>query len=751
MRTPPLRPIILALHLAASAALASARAQNPPPRPFPFQDPDRPLDARVADFIGRMTLEEKVGQLMNAAPAIERLGVPAYDWWNEALHGVARAGRATVFPQAIALAATWDTALMFRVATAISTEARAKYHEAQRQGRHGTYEGLTFWSPNINILRDPRWGRGMETYGEDPYLTGALAVAFVRGMQGDDPRYLRTVATPKHFAVHSGPEPERHGFDAVVSERDLRETYLPAFRAAVVEGGAQSVMCSYNRLDGVPACANDRLLGAVLRREWGFTGYVVTDCDAIYDLRVFHRATTDTAEAAAMALRGGTDLNCGDSYRSLTDAVRRGLVAEGAVDTALARLLRARFRLGMFDPPERVPYASIPFSANDAPAHRALALEAAHESIVLLKNVRALLPLRRTVRRIAVIGPDADDAEALVGNYNGTPAETVTPLAGIRRAVGPLTEVVYARGSPLVVADTGPTAAEAESHLRADAVAAARRAEVVVLCLGLSPRVEGEELRLSVPGFRGGDRTDIGLPAPQEALLRAVVATGRPVVLVLVNGGPVSVPWAAWHVGAIVEAWYGGQAAGTALADVLFGDVDPAGRLPATVYRSASQLPAFTDYRMNARTYRYFHGAPLFPFGHGLSYTRFRYRDLRVPARVPAGDSVEVSVEVRNAGDRAGEEVVQLYVGASDAAAAAPIRSLEGFRRVALERGERQRVTFRLAPDQLAVTDERGRRLARRGRFAISVGGKQPGFTGVADASTTRALTGRLVIVDPDR
>ena len=897
-------PSLSALALVAFAACAPSATTAPGPvQPrsamLPFQNPDLPTESRVSSLLSLLTVEEKIGQLMNAAPAIPRLGIPAYDWWSEGLHGVARAGRATVFPQAIGLAATWDTDLMFRVATAISVEARAKHHEALRQGRHGIYEGLTFWSPNINIFRDPRWGRGMETYGEDPFLAGRLAVAFVRGIQGDDPRYLRAVATPKHYAVHSGPEPDRHRFDAVVDERDLRETYLPAFEASITEGGAWSVMCAYNRVDGAPACGSRRLLQEILRDEWGFSGYVVSDCGAIDDIRDGHRMTSDSAEAAALGLRAGTDLECGRAYRALGDAVRRGLVTERDLDTSLARLFRARIRLGMFDPAERVPFASVPYRENDSPEHRALALEAARASIVLLKNEGGLLPLRRDLRMIAVIGPNADDVDVLLGNYNGVPTEPVTPLGGIRAGVGRGTEVLYARGSewaagmPVLTvvpgaalaheeegrrvtglrgmyfyshrpagepfgirtdpqldfawwtdpaypglradsfsvrwdgllvppvtgryalgiraqggvklmlddsvlvewsdrhvvltqwADLDLTAGQArrlrveyfdrradasvqlvwsvpDPRLREDAVEAARRADAVVLFLGISPRLEGEEMPVSVPGFAGGDRTDIALPAPQQDLLEAVVATGRPVVLVLLNGSALGATWAAEHVPAIVEAWYPGQAAGTAIADVLFGDANPAGRLPVTFYRSSEQLPPFTDYRMEGRTYRYFRGEPLFPFGHGLSYTRFTYRDLRVAgngpgdgrapgsesqAQVPsvrAGDSVSVSVEVENAGTRAGDEVVQLYLTDVSASVPVPIRSLAGFQRIALRQGERRRVTFTLAPRQLSLIDAANQRVVGPGTFELSVGGKQPGFRGAADAATTEVVTARV-------
>ncbi len=866
----------------ARSAPATAASSGPDTTP-PYLNPDAPLDVRIADLVSRMTLEEKVSQMLYDADAIERLGIPEYNWWNEALHGVARAGRATVFPQAIGLAATWDTDLMFRVATVISDEARAKYHESVRLGRRGIYEGLTFWSPNINIFRDPRWGRGMETYGEDPYLTGRLAVEFVRGMQGDDPFYFKTIATPKHYAVHSGPEPDRHTFDAVVDERDLRETYLPAFRATVVDANAHSVMCAYNRFRGDPCCGSNELLQRILREEWGFDGYVVSDCWAIMDIYNTHKVVDTPAEAAAMGVANGTDLNCGVTYDNLVVAVEQGLIDERQIDVSVERLMRARFRLGMFDPPERVPYAQTPPSVNESQAHRDLAVETARKSIVLLKN-DGLLPLGRDLRTIAVIGPNADDVDVLLGNYNGIPSDPMTPLQGIRRKVSPATRVLYARGTdiaenmpslevvPLGVLSTVETGRRvpgmraeyfangefggepfltridqgidfhwwddapiagmpadgfsirwtgtlvppetgryalgmrmfggtrlfvddslmvdfSDRHvvlprwveldleegrgydirveywdrradaivqfvwnrptagLRAEALEVAHQADVVVVVLGLSPRLEGEEMRVDVPGFAGGDRLDLELPAPQVELLQAVSAVGKPVVLVLLNGSAIAVNWAAQHVPAIVEAWYPGQAAGPAIADVLFGDYNPAGRLPVTFYRSIEQLPPFMDYGMQGKTYRYFEGEPLFPFGHGLSYTTFAYGSLEVPSLVRAGQDVVISATVENTGSVAGEEVVQLYVEDVDASVPVPIRSLQGFLRVFVRPGERKTVTFTLTPRQLSVIDSEWRRVVEPGVFEVSVGGKQPGFSGVADAVTTGFVTGRFEVV----
>ncbi len=659
-----------------------------------YQNPDLPFARRVADLVSRMTLEEKVSQLQDVAPAIDRLGIPRYNWWNEALHGVARSGLATSFPQAIGLAATWNDSLVFRMATVISDEARAKHHEYVRQGSRERYQGLTFWSPNINLFRDPRWGRGQETYGEDPFLTGRLATQFVRGMQGDDPKYLKTVSTVKHFAVHSGPEPERHTFDAVVSERDLRESYLPHFAAGIREGGAYSLMCAYNRVLGSPACGSDVLLKDILRGEWGFSGYVVSDCGAINDIYERHKVVQTAAAAAALGVKTGTDLECGNVYANLVDAVRQGLITEQAIDTAVKRLFLARMRLGVFDPPERVRWAQIPISVLDRPAHRALARQVARESIVLLKNAGSVLPLRKDIGTIAVIGPNCDDRRMLLGNYEGAPADSITPLRGIREAVSRGTRVLYARGSDWVVpGDSG----------LAEAVRAAEQADVVVLCLGLTAQLEGEEMSVETPGFRGGDRTRIDLPDAQQRLLERIVAVGKPTVLVLMSGSAVAVNWAQEHVPAIVEAWYGGQAAGSAVADVLFGDYNPGGRLPVTFYKSVNDLPAFDDYRMAGRTYRFFKGTPLYPFGYGLSYTTFAYKNLRTSATtLRAADTAVIWVDVTNTGRRTGDEVAQLYVRHLGSRVERPTEDLRGFRRVTLKPGETHTVAFSLPASSLA-------------------------------------------------
>lgn len=841
--------------------ISPARTQSLPP----YKNPNLPIEARVDDLVSRLTLEEKISQMMNATPAIERLGIPAYDYWNEALHGVARAGTATVFPQAIGLAATWDPRLMYQVADVISTEARAKHHEAERKNQRGRYDGLTFWSPNINIFRDPRWGRGQETYGEDPYLTAQMGVQFVRGLQGNDPRYFKVIATPKHYAVHSGPEPERHAFDAVAYERDLRETYLPAFRATILEGKASSVMCAYNRTNGEPCCANKKLMTDILRGEWGFNGYVVSDCGAIYDIWKFHKFVPTEMEASVLGVKAGTDLTCGDEYKTLVQAVKQGLISENEINTAVKRLMTARFRLGMFDPPEMVPYARIPFSQNDTPEHRQLALKTARESIVLLKNANRTLPLNKNLKSIAVVGPNADLPEVLWGNYNGHASVLTTPLAGIKNAVSQNTKVTYALGSTLAGEPVVPVPASAltvngtdpglkaeyfnnqtlsgpavtvrtdaridfdwgrfnptpeltgnnfsvrwtgkltppesgnytlgftvddgarlyidgkllvdawtsnpnktatkeivleagrsydlrmeyfqnnreniaklvwsyprmTERLLEEAVKATRESEMTVAVLGISARLEGEEMNVPLEGFRGGDRTDISLPKSQETLLKALVATGKPVVVVLLSGSALGVNWANDNVPAMLTAWYPGGEGGTAIADVLFGDYNPAGRLPVTFYRSVDQLPPFTDYSMQGRTYRYFKGEPLYPFGYGLSYTKFGYSNLRFDAKsVKAGEPVKVSVDVTNTGDREGEEVVQLYLTDVAASAPVPIRTLVSFDRISLRPREKRTVTFAITPRQMSLIDNGGKRVIEPGEFAISVGGGQSGLSG---------------------
>jgi beta-glucosidase len=696
-----------------------------------YLDSTRTIEERVTDLVSRLTIEEKGSQMGSVAPAVERLGIPPYNWWNEALHGVARAGTATVFPQAIGLAATWNANLMYRLAEAISDEGRAKYHEAVRQGVRDLNTGLTFWCPNVNIFRDPRWGRGQETYGEDPYLTARLAVPYVQGLQGKDPRYLKAVATPKHFAVHSGPEALRHSFNAEVCQRDLHMTYLPAFKACVVEGQAYSIMGAYNRVNGEAACASPTLLQKILRDTWGFAGYVVSDCGAVDDIYRGHSLAQSPAEAAALAVKNGCDLECGCSYDipcdygQLNDAVLLGLLSEEDLNRSVGRLFQARFRLGMFDPDGQVPYAQIPFSVVDCVEHRELALEVARESLVLLKNQGNLLPLDKDqLKSIAVIGPNADETLVLAGNYLGTPKAPVSVLAGVRALAAPGTEVNYARGCEILTDD--------KCGFKA-AVAAAKKSQVAVMVMGLSQQIEGEEGQQegNPPGVVSlGDRTELDLPLVQQQLLEAVYGTGTPVVLVLINGSAISINWAHEHVPAILEAWYPGQAGGTAVAEVLFGQTNPGGRLPVTFYKSVADLPPFEDYAMANRTYRYFTGQPLYPFGFGLSYTTFAYRNLQIaPAAVKLGGPVSVQVEVENTGRRLGDEVVQLYLKDVEASLPVPRLQLQGFKRLRLAPAEKQTVQFTLTAEQMSFADDNGRWVQEPGEFKVWVGGRQPNLT----------------------
>jgi beta-glucosidase len=709
------------------------------------------VQERVRDLISNMTLEEKARQLGHTAPAIPRLGIPQYNWWNEGLHGVARADNATVFPQAIGMAATWDVPLMHQVADVISTEFRAKYvAKVHPNGGTDWYRGLTVWSPNINIFRDPRWGRGQETYGEDPYLTSRLGVAFVTGLQSDDPKYLKTIATPKHFAVHSGPESTRHSADVPVSRHDLEDTYLPAFRATVMEAKAGSVMCAYNAVSGEPACANSMLLQEHLRKDWGFQGYVVSDCGAAADVFIpaGHKFAPNAQAGVAVAFKTGMDLICGD-YRNhmsteptaIVDAVRHGLLPEPVLDQSLARLFTARIRLGMFDPPADNPYAKIQASQNDTPAHHETALRMAEESLVLLKNSGNALPVKKAPAVIAVIGPNADSLDALVGNYNGTPSRPVTILAGIRARFAQ-SKVVYVKGTGLV---RGDQSAE-------EAVEAAHKADLVVMVAGLSPHIEGEEMKVDAAGFSGGDRTSLDLPAPQQKLLERVQATGKPTVLVLMNGSALGIKWADQHVPAIVEAWYPGAEGGTAVAALLAGDFSPGGRLPVTFYASADQLPPFDDYSMSKRTYRYFAGEPLYPFGYGLSYTTFAYSNARVSrSNVSAAEGVTVSVDVSNSGAMAGDEVVQLYL-THPGVPGVPLRALKGFQRIHLGGGEKKTVELTLHDRELSIVDESGKHRVVPGQVDVWIGGGQPvsraGLTPTAGLKTQFAIAAGAVLPD---
>ncbi len=712
-----------------------------------YLDPTRPLEERVNDLVSQMTLEEKAAQMGSAAPAIERLKVPKYNWWNEGLHGVARAGIATVFPEPIGLASTWNPDLIHRMAVVISDEGRAKHHDALRRGVIEPYTGLTFWSPNINIFRDPRWGRGQETYGEDPYLTARLGVQFIRGLQGDDPKYLKVVGTAKHYAVHSGPEADRHHFDALASESDLRMTYLPAFKALMVEAKAYSIMGAYNRLNGAACCADPYLLQKILREEWGFEGYVVSDCGAISDIYQNHLLVKTAAEAAALAVTNGCDLECcgtygiNCTYGELPKAVEQGLLTEADIDRAVKRLFTARFLLGMFDPPEMVPYAQIPMSVVDSPEHRALALEIAQQSLVLLKNQDNLLPLDKAkIQKIAVIGPNADDTLVLTGNYMGTPAEPVSILAGIRAAVTPETEVLYARGCDILGGSKDGFA---------EAVDAASKAQIAVIVMGLSQQLEGEEGQQegNPPGITSlGDRTlSLNLPPVQQELLEAVFATNTPVVLVLINGSMIAINWARESIPAILEAWYPGQAGGTAVANALFGAYNPGGRLPVTFYAKRSDLPPFEDYSMENRTYRYFTGDPLFSFGFGLSYTTFTYSNLKISSEnVKSGDSVTLQVDVENSGERGGDEVVQLYVQDVEASLPIPQLQLQGFKRIHLEPGEKQTVEFAITAEQMSFADNNGEWQLEPGEFRVWVGGQQPNLK--ADEQPANVLGGQFTV-----
>jgi beta-glucosidase len=864
------RPALLPVFGLVALVTLQAAAQMGQQKLSPW-DENKVRDERVAKLVSQMTLEEKVSQMQNHAAAIPRLGIPAYDYWNEGLHGVARSGYATLFPQAIGLAATWDAGLLHEVAGTISSEARAKYNHAIAEGNHEIYYGLTVWSPNINIFRDPRWGRGQETYGEDPFLTSRMGVAFVTGLQGDDPNYLRVVSTPKHFAVHSGPESTRHTANIDPSAYDLADTYLQAFRATITEAHAQSIMCAYNAVDGDPACANPHLLKDVLREDWKFNGFVTSDCGAVTDVAEGHKFAADLEHASVASVRAGTDTSCGDEYSVLTQAVKDGLIDEKELDVSVKRLFRARFQLGMFDPPGQVAYASLPYSEVDSAQHRELALKTARESIVLLKNDDALLPLSKKLKTIAVIGPNAASLAALEGNYNAVPSHPVEPLEGIRAAFGADGRVLYAQGSTYVegvsvpvpetafhtsageaglrgeyfanstltgkpamtrtdrqidfdwngatpssgidgkafsVRWTGTIASpaagsygfvpslahcypcgdvesyvvyvddkqvagqrfevaagrgnvgkmftihfsDAKPHtfrmeythtaphfgagitlgwkppaeaLKADAVKVAEQADVVVAFVGLSPELEGEEMPLQIPGFAGGDRTNLELPADQQEMLEAVSKTGKPMVVVLMNGSALAVNWAQHHAGAVLEAWYPGEAGGTAIAQTLSGSNNPAGRLPITFYASISQLPAFDDYAMKGRTYRYSTATPLYRFGYGLSYTHFETITKSIPATIRAGEPLRVRAKVENTGKLAGDEVVEVYL-TTPPSDLAPLRALVGFTRVHLLPGESTEVPITIDPRQLSQVDATGKRAIRPGTYNIYVGGAQP-------------------------
>ncbi len=714
-----------------------------------FRQTDQPLEKRIEDLISRLTLEEKISQMIYNSSAIPRLGIHEYNWWNECLHGVGRAGIATVFPQSIGMAATFNEPLLEEVASVISDEARAKHHEAAKYGDRGIYKGLTFWTPTINIFRDPRWGRGQETYGEDPYLTGRLGVAFVKGLQGDDEKYLKVAACAKHFAVHSGPEELRHSFDAKASLKDMSETYLPAFRDLVIEGNVESVMGAYNRTNGEPCCASPTLLEDILRGRWSFKGHVVSDCGAIADIHTDHKVTNTPEESAALAVNNGCDLNCGRVFPSLNKAVEQGLITEETIDKSLARLLRTKFKLGMFDPDEEVAYAQIPFEVVACDEHRAKSREIARESMVLLKNENDLLPLSKDLDTIAVIGPNAAAQNVLLGNYFGTSTKLVTALDGIRNKVGANTKVLYAEGCDLTTDEVGFWGnSPAEGF--AEAVAMAKRADAVVMCLGISPELEGEEGEAAMSDG-GGDKLTLDLPGMQKELLKEIYRLGKPVVLVLFSGSPLAINWANENIPAIVQAWYPGEEGGNALADIIFGDYNPAGRLPVTFVKSLEQVPEITDYDMQGRTYRYMTEEPLYPFGYGLSYSDFTYSDLGFSnPEIKAGEEVKVSVKVKNTSSIAGDEVIQLYVQHTEASVPTPIYGLQGFKRVTLGAGEEKTVEFTLQPRQMAIFDAEGRCLVEPSKLTIYVGGSQPDalsqrLTGKTPLSATLTIGGDVV------
>ncbi|MBK9484011.1 MAG: glycoside hydrolase family 3 C-terminal domain-containing protein [Chitinophagaceae bacterium] len=679
-----------------------------------------PVETRVQDLLGKMTLEEKASQINNTSPAITRLQIPAYNWWNEALHGVARAGLATSFPQPIGLAATFNDKAIYKMGVIISDEARAKYNQFQREGKHGLYEGLTFYSPNINIFRDPRWGRGHETFGEDPYLTGTMGVAFVKAMQGDDPNYFKTICTAKHFAVHSGPEPTRHEFDVKPLKKDLWETYLPAFKMLAQQGKVYSFMCAYNRLYGEPCCSDPFLLTDILRKQWGFKGFVATDCGAVWDMFMYHHTAKDSVEGMAKAIRAGVDNHCMGYVGAVIPAIKQGLLKESELDTAVARLLRARFKLGMFDDASLNPYASIPYSVVNNEAHKKYALELAEQSIVLLKNKNDILPLAKEMfygfqgKTIAVIGPNANDAEISLGNYNGEPEHVNTMLQGIKDVLGSNVLVQYAKGCYII--DTINYNREKDFK---PAIAAAKDADVIIFVGGISPRLEGEALQVKIDGFDGGDKTNLDLPAVQTALLKELKKTGKPIVLVLMNGSALSINWENENIDGIIEAWYGGEAAGQAVANILFGNYNPSGRLPLTFYKSINDIPAFDDYAMKGKTYRYCEKPVLYPFGFGLSYTKFNYSNLKLSSTV-LKEKIEITATVKNTGNMDGDEVVQLYIHQQGQQA---IKELKGYQRVHLKKGETKQVIFILKPaDLLHYSEAKDSLTVLPGKVEVQVG-----------------------------
>ncbi len=722
-------PLFVVLLLAVLLVTTSCREGNigtqgsvvPAVEKMAFMNPKLPIDDRVSDLIGRMTLAEKVSQMSYNSPAIERLGMPAYNWWNECLHGVARAGRATVFPQAIGMAATFDEGLIYQVSNAISDEARAMYQAAIEKDRRLRYGGLTFWTPNINIFRDPRWGRGQETYGEDPYLTSVIGSAFVRGLQGNDPRYLKVAACAKHYAVHSGPEALRHEFDAQASLKDMYETYLPAFKA-LVDARVEAVMCAYNRTNGEPCCGSKTLLHKILREQWGFEGHILSDCWAIVDFYQGHKVVKTPVEAAALAINSGVSLNCGSTFPNLVDAVKQGLVTEETIDKTLTILLRTRFKLGMFDPPQMNPYSKIPTSVIHSKKHQQLARKAAVESIVMLKNAKNVLPLQKNMKRLYVTGPCATNVEVLLGNYFGISDNIVTILEGITSKLEPGTFAGYTQGFLLDRTNVNPI-----DWTSGDA----KEADAMIVVMGYSPQIEGEEGAAIMSSYKG-DRQDIGLPPNQVNFLRRLrQGNSKPIIVVLTGGCPVAIPEVHKLADAIFYVWYPGEQGGSAVADVIFGDASPSGRLPLTFPKSTDQLPPYEDYSMVGRTYRYMTDEPLYPFGFGLSYSRFEYNDLKLDnTQLRQGEVVHATLTVKNTGEFASDEVVQLYLTDIEASVRTPISALKGFHRIQLKPGQQQTVPFTITPEMMSLVDENGDSTLEPGRFRVTIGGCSPGKRG---------------------
>lgn len=675
---------------------------------------------RASLLVDKLTVDEKISQMLHFSPEISRLGIPAYTWWNEALHGVARAGTATVFPQSISMAASFDTNLVYECACVISDEVRAKHHEYLRQGDTGIYKGLTIWSPNINIFRDPRWGRGHETYGEDPYLTGRMGVAFIKGMQGDDERYLKTVATAKHYAVHSGPEKLRHSFDAVVSQRDLYETYLPAFRDCVKDGMVYSVMGAYNRTNSEACCASPTLLQKILRDDWGFKGHVVSDCHAICDLHLYHHVTDHPHESAAMAVKNGCDLNCGRTYARLKAAYDENLITEEEIDTAVIRLFEARMKLGMFDPPEKVPYAAIPYSVNDCRAHRQKSFEAACSTMTLLKN-NGVLPLSKDIKTIAVVGPNADDRDVLFANYKGIASETVTILDGIREAV-PNADIFYSLGCHISKTELR----DDETSLLSEAVSCAMAADAVIIATGINSKIEGEEADPRYPEFGGGDRTDIDLPGLQNKLIDLLKETGKPLITVNMSGSAINLCNADEKCDAVLQAWYPGSLGGRAIAGALFGDYSPSGKLPVTFYKSIDQLPSFDDYEMHDRTYRFFNNSPLYPFGYGLTYSDFDISCEILDSNITAGESISVNVIVINKGKIDSREIIQIYISPPKIGEKNPNPELRTFKPIFIKAGTSKNISFTIDARAMSAINDDGQRVVTKGKYAIYVGTCQP-------------------------